>query len=95
MSYKTFLGATQVVQSYDNSGINPSSTIISPVDEGPKDSIPNDGTQVTDEFIKPSDVVVNENTGDEGAKPPTDTSFNPTIIIGILAVAYFLFKKKK
>lgn len=94
MSYKTFLGATAVVQSYDNSGINPTSTIISPVDNQPKDSFPSDGTQVTDEFIKPQDVVVTENTDDE-SKPPTDTSFNPTIIIGILAVAYFLFKKKK
>jgi hypothetical protein len=100
MSYKTFLGATAVVQSYDNSGINPTSTIISPVDNQPKDSFPSDGTPVTDEFIKPQDVVATGEGGDYRPKDeetPDDnkSSFSPTLIIGILAIAYFLFKKKK
>jgi hypothetical protein len=99
MSYKTFLGATAVVQSYDGSGVSYGSGTaanVSPVDEDPKESP-----------AKPKDEVAEGPTGGEdyseqnseggNYKPKDDdkSSFNPTIIIGILAIAYFLFKKKK
>jgi|GEM_PF-1339776 len=98
MSYKTFLGATQVVQSYDGSGVSVGSgTNVSPIDEDPKESPAKPRDEVAE---GPTDGVdySEQNKGggsDEGAKPPEEKSFNPTIILGILAVAYFLFKKKK
>ena len=96
MSYKTFLGATQVVQSYDNSGVSPTSTIISPVDEGPEESVKPKGSEVNN-----TDEIIVDPTGgdykpkDEETPDDNKSSFSPTLIIGILAVAYFLFKKKK
>lgn len=99
MSYKTFLGATAVVQSYDGSGVSYGSGAaanVSPVDEDPKESPAKPKDEVSEGPTGGEDYSEqNKGGGDEGAKPPTDTSFNPTIIIGILAVAYFLFKKKK
>jgi hypothetical protein len=98
MSYKTFLGATQVVQSYDGSGVSyGSATNVSPVDEDPKESPAKPKDEVSEGPTGGEDYSEQNKGGggDEGAKPPTDTSFNPTIILGILAVAYFLFKKKK
>ena len=100
MNYKTLLGATAptVVSSYDGSGIvqNPTNVdITNPADRvevkpnGSEANVDTSGAEV------PVDPTGGNPSGESTDSAAEDTRFNPTLILGVLAVAYFIFIKKK
>jgi hypothetical protein len=96
MNYKTLLGAINILPptgSYDGSGII-QQTPISPVEETPSESTPSDKEVIVSPTGGEDYSKYNAATGEQ-AIDKEESSFNPTLILGVLAVAYFLFIKKK
>lgn len=110
MSYKTLMGALPV-QSYDSSGINPDSgginpasgNVIAPAPMSAGTPPPIDITNPADSSSSPdtSESQTDTSSGDKVVYTDQDTStgtqsmISPLILLGIVAFAIFITKKKK